>query len=152
MALATRDIIDAACSHALSLGEFDQVNGHEPKRAPGNGLSASVWAQSLRPIQARSGLASTSALLVLNIRAMTSMLAEPQDGIDPALVGAVDALLRAYSGDFELGGLVANVDLLGAYGPGLSAEAGYLNQDQQLYRVVVITLPLVVNDLWSQAA
>lgn len=152
MALATRDIIDAACSHALSLGEFDQVNGHEPKRAPGNGLSASVWAQSLRPIQARSGLASTSALLVLNIRAMTSMLAEPQDGIDPALVGAVDALLRAYSGDFELGGLVANVDLLGAYGPGLSADAGYLNQDQQLYRVVVITLPLVVNDLWSQAA
>jgi hypothetical protein len=81
MSLATRDIIDAAVSHALQTGHFDQCNGHEPKRAPGLGLSASVYVASLRPIPARSGLNSTSALLVLNVRCMTSMLAEPQDGI-----------------------------------------------------------------------
>lgn len=152
MALGLRAIIDAAVSHALALGEFDQVNGHEPKRAPGLGLSASIYTQRLSFIRERSGLNSTTALVTLNVRCMTSMLAEPQDDIDPNLLGAVDALIRAYSGDFDLGGLVANVDLLGAHGPGLTADAGYLNQDQQLYRVVVITLPLVVNDLWSQAA
>jgi hypothetical protein len=150
--LALADIIDAACSHAQTAGWFDTVNGHEPKRAPGLGVSASVWAQSLRPVSARSGLNATSALVVLNVRCMTPMLAEPQDDVDPNLFGAVDALMRAYTGDFDLGGLVSNVDLLGSYGPGLTAEAGYLNQDQVLYRVVTITLPLVVNDLWSQAA
>jgi len=152
MTLALADIIDAAVSHALALGEFDQVNGHEPKRAPGLGISAAVWAQSLRPISARSGLASTSALVTLTVRVYTSMLQEPQDAIDPHLLGAVDALMRAYTGDFELGGLVANVDLLGAYGPGLFADSGYMNQDQTLYRVVTITLPLVINNLWDQVA
>lgn len=151
MTLGLRAIIDAAVSHALELGWFDQVSGHEPKRAPGLGLSAAVYAQRLSFVRERSGLNSTSALVVLNVRCMTSMLAEPQDDIDPNLLNAVDALMRAYSGDFTLGDLVANVDLLGAHSPGLAADAGYLNQDQQLYRVVVITLPLVINDLFDQA-
>src|SRR5688500_8225689 len=115
MALAVADIINAAASHAAASGHFDQVNGHEPKRAPGLGLSASVYVSRLGFIRERSGLSSTSALLTLNVRCMTSMLAEPQDGIDPNLLGAVDALMAAYSGDFELGGAVANVDLLGAH-------------------------------------
>ena len=152
MTLALLDIINAARDHALSTGWFDVVSGHEPKRAPGNGVSAAVWVEDVSPIPARSGLASTSARVELSVRCMTPMLAEPQDGIDPNLVGAADALMRAYTGDFTLGDLVANVDLLGSHGPGLRGRAGYLNQDQQLYRVFVITLPLVCNDLWDQVS
>lgn len=150
MSFAAQAILDAAVSHALASGHFERVNGHEPKNAPGRGLTAAIWAQSLGPVPAGSGLTRTTARLVLNIRIYSDMLQEPQDGIDPAVLRAVDALMSAYSGDFELGGNVRNVDLLGQAGIPLSAEAGYQNVGGTMYRIMTITLPLIVNDVWTQ--
>lgn len=151
MSLSTAAILDAVISHAKATGRFERALTHEPKSAPGNGLSVAVWVQNLRPIPGGSGLASTSARLQLSVRLYTNMLADPQDKIDTRLLDAADALMAAYTGDFELGGLIRNVDLLGEHGDPLSADAGYLEQDRKLYRVMVITLPLIINDLWSQA-
>jgi len=151
VSLGTAAILDAAISHAKGLGRFERILTHEPKSAPGNGLSVAMWAQNLRPIAGGSGLNSTTARLQLSVRVYTNMLADPQDKIDTRLLDAVDALMSAYSGDFTLGGLIRNVDLLGADGDPLSADAGYLEQDSKLYRVMVISLPLIVNDLWVQA-
>ena len=151
MALGASAILAAVESHALALGHFDRVNRHEPKSAPGNGLTAAIWVQNLRPVAAASGLTSTSARLELSVRVQMGMLAEPQDEIDTRILVAVDALMAAYSGDFELGGQIRNVDLLGALGDPLAADAGYLEQDSKLYRVVVISLPIIVNDLYVQA-
>lgn len=150
MPLNTGAIINAVQSHAMASGLFERVNGHEPKNAPGNGITAAVWADAILPVPAGSGLAKTTARLVLNVRVYTNMLAEPQDAIDPAVCDAVDALMAAYSGDFELGGLVRNVDLLGQSGPPLSAQAGYIPQDGKLYRAMTITLPVIVSDVWEQ--
>lgn len=152
MSLNSKAIIAAAESHALKLGVFDRVNKHEPKSAPGNGVSLAIWAQNLRPIPLRSGLAATAARLELSERVYINMLKDPQDDIDPAILDATDLLVNAYTGDFELGGLISNVDLLGAHGDPLQADAGYLEQDGKLYRVMVITLPLIINDLWTQVA
>ena len=151
MAIDATGILDAVVSHALASGFFDRVNTHEPKSAPPSGLTCAIWVQSIGPVPLGSGLASTTGRLGLQVRLYTSMTAEPQDAIDPGLMRAVDGLLAAYSGDFELGGLVRNVDLLGAYGDPLSARAGYLNVDGKLMRIMDITLPLIVNDLWTQA-
>jgi hypothetical protein len=152
MALGAAAILAAVRSHAQSLGLFEQVLGHEPKSAPaGGGLVAAIWVQDLRPIAAGSGLASTSARLEVSVRVYANLLQEPLDALDANILAAVDALMAAYSGDFELGGLVRNVDLLGAHGDPLSAAAGYLPQDSKWYRVMVITLPLLINDLWSQS-
>jgi len=145
-------ILDAVTSHAETLGQFERVNGHEPKNAPGNGLSCAVWVASISPARGQHGLAQTSARVVLNVRVFSPMLQEPQDGIDPAVMEAVDALMNAYSGDFTLGGNVRNVDLLGMAGVPMEAQAGYLNQDNRLYRVMTITLPLIVSDVWEQVA
>jgi hypothetical protein len=144
-------LVAAAVSKAQTLGLFEKVNGHEPKNAPGHGLTASVWVQDLSPIQA-GGLDSTSGRVELSVRVSTNMLAEPQDGIDPRMLTAVAELIGAYTGDFEIGPLtgVRGIDLLGAYGTPLSAKAGYLNQDGKLFRVMTITLPVIVNDLWTQ--
>jgi hypothetical protein len=150
VSLGTKAILAAVISHAKGSGRFERVLTHEPKSAPGNGLSVAVWVQSLRPTDG-SGLTSTTARLELSVRVYTNMLADPQDAIDARLLDAVDALMAAYSGDFTLGGLIRNVDLLGEHGDSLSADAGYLEQDSKLYRVTVITLPLIVNDLWAQA-
>ena len=149
MAINATGILDSILSHALASGLFERVNGHEPKSAPGNGLSAAVWLDSIGPVVS-SGLAATSARLAVNVRLYTAMLADPQDAIDPNLIAAVDTLMTAYSGDFDLGGNVRNVDLLGQAGTPLSAQAGYLNQDGKLFRAMTILLPLIVNDVWEQ--
>ena len=152
MPLNTAAILAQVSSHAQRLALFSQVKTHEPKNAPGLGLNVAVWVDSLSPIPARSGLAATSARLVFNVRVYNPMVTIDEDGIDTVIVGAVDALLTAYTGDFDLGGTVAEVDLLGAYGPPLAARAGYLTQDQRTYRVMVITLPLTINDAYTQVA
>lgn len=146
------EIIGEVESHALKLGRFEKVNRHEPKNAPGKGLTAAIWMQRLSPLARASGLTATSVYMVLNVRLYTNMLAKPEDMIDPRLIAAAAALMEAYSGDFDLGGRVRNVDLLGMYGEGLSATAGYINQDQKMYRVITLNVPLVVNDAWTQVA
>lgn len=152
MALDIRTILDAVESHALASGFFQAVNGHEPKSAPQNGLTCAVWVEQIGPARGGSGLASTSTRLALFVRLYTPMMSEPEDAIDPDMMTALDALLAAYSGDFELGGLIRQVDLLGAYGDPLSARAGYLTTSGAEYRVMTITLPLIVSDLWEQVA
>lgn len=151
MAVDIDGVLNAIVSHAASSGYLDQINQHEPLNRPGHGITAAVWIDHVRPVTS-SGLDSASVLLVFNVRLYTSTLQEPQDAIDPAMVRALDALLGAYVGDFTLSGLVRNVDIYGADGPPLDAQAGYLKQDEVLYRVITITLPLVVNDVWSEVA
>jgi hypothetical protein len=47
--------------------------------------------------------------------------------------------------------LVRNVDIFGEGAHGeLSAQSGYINQDGRLLRIIDITLPLVINDVWPQ--
>lgn len=147
MGIGIQGIIDAVASDALELGFFEWINTHEPKSAP-RGLGAAIWVQDIRP--APSGLDSTTVRLTLNVRVFTSMTAEPQDMIDPQLVAAVDALMAAYSGGFTLGGLVRSIDLLGNTGDPLAAQAGYVSIDNRLLRIITITLPMIINDVWAQ--
>lgn len=144
-------ILDGLVSHALASGLFERVNAHEPKSAPGNGLTAAVWADEIGPDPGSSGLAATSGVVTFLVRLYTSMLSEPQDAIDPLMLSAVDTLMTAYSGDFELSGAARCVDLLGQTGKTLSAKAGYLNQDSKVYRVMTITVPVIVSDVWDQS-
>lgn len=151
MALEITAILDAIQSHALTTGYFDAVNGEEPKSPPpNNGITAAVWVQKIGPAIGGSGLSSTSARLAFSVRLYTGMVQEPADMIDPNLMAALDALCAAYSGDFTLDGLVREIDLLGAYGDPMSAEAGYVIEGGNEFRVLTITLPVVVNDLWDQ--
>lgn len=149
MAVNVEGVLDAVVSHAGATGWFDSVNQHEPKDKPGHGLTAAVWVNSIRPVIS-SGLDSASALLVFNVRLYTSMLQEPQDAIDISMVKAIDDLFAAYTGDFTLGGLVRQVDVFGAEGRPLDGEAGYLKQDETMYRVFTIALPVVINDAWAE--
>lgn len=141
----------ALISHALSLGMFAQVSGHEPKVAPPDGLHGALWVEEIGPARNNSGQVSTTLRLVFNFRVGTNMLAEPEYDTDAVILVVVAALMAAYSGDFELGGEVMEIDLLGAYGLPLQAKAGYLDQDKRLYRVMVLTIPLIVNDVFTQA-
>jgi len=150
---AVRDLLNALVSHAMAIGYFERVNTHEPKSAPGNGLYCAIWVDTIDPVTS-SGLAATSGRVAFHIRVYSNMLGEPQDDIDPNILGAVCGLLDDYTGQFELGGAggTRNVDLLGQHGQALSAAAGYVNMDGRIYRVMVIVMPVLVNDLFEQVS
>lgn len=145
-------VLDGVVSPLLASGMFARVNKHEPKSAPGSGLTAAVWLDNVGPAVSASGLSATSARLVFKVRLYTSMISEPQDAIDPAMLAANIKTMALFSADFDLGASVRNVDLLGAFGIPMSSQAGYLNQDGKLMRIIDITLPLIMNDLWTQSA
>lgn len=144
------EILSAVVSDVQRSGFFDKVNRHEPKKAPGTGLTAAVWVTALDPIALASGLASTSARLVFTLRMYQSMLLEPQDMIDPRMTKALSNLMRRYHDDFDFEGLIRNIDLLGQFGVSLSAISGYLDIDGKMFRIVDMTIPCIVNDVWPQ--
>jgi hypothetical protein len=144
-------VTNGLTSHAMASGWFDRVNGHEPKSPPGYGLTAAFWNQNLGPVAEASGLATTTGRLIYMARLYQNALSEPADAIDPNLIKAADVLFTAYSGDFELGGNVRNIDLLGQHGQALTGQAGYITVNQTMYRIYDITIPVIVNDLWSQS-
>lgn len=149
MSIGVADIRDRVLSHAQALGVFASVNGSEPKSAPPSNHYA-TWFTRIDPVRS-SGLDSTTVRLEFAGRLYGPMIADPQDDVDGMLLTSLDALMIAYSGDFTLGGKVRSVDLLGTFGPGLSAQGGYLDIDGKKFRVIEVTLPLIVNDVWSQA-
>lgn len=156
MSLTRAQVLDfhaAMESHQRSLGVFEAVNMHEPKSAPQlRGVTASTWIQTLGPARGASGLAATTIRLEYRTRIYSSAMRENADMIEPEVIEAAAALMEAYSGDFELGGRVREVDLLGHFGPGLGWQAGYLNLEGKFYRVLDLTVPLIVNDVWPQDA
>jgi hypothetical protein len=147
---AVNALVAGVASIALKTGTFRSVNTHEPKAAPGSGLRLAIWADTIQPIGAASGLASTSGYVVMQARAYGNMLAKPEDDTDPRLMTAATTLINAFSADFTLGGLVRNVDLLGMYGSRLGAQAGYVTIGGTMFRIMTVTLPCVVDDMWDQ--
>lgn len=150
MAINIQGILDVIVSHALSIGYFESVNQHEPRQSPGNGITASVWIERVTPVKT-SGLANTSARIELTVRMYSSTYSDPYDDTDASLMTALDALMSAYCGDFEVGGQARHVDIFGAYGTPLETRSGWINQDGKEFRVFSIRLPLIVDDLWSQS-
>lgn len=150
MSLNSAGLFVALSSHAQTLGLFDQVNGHEAANPPGNGLSCAFWGARIAPLPEGSGLASTTGVVTFTARIYLPSAA-PQDSTDPTALSACDALIGVYSGDFTLGGLVKEVDLLGQSGVPLSGQMGWLEINGIKYRTQDITIPLVINDLWTQA-
>lgn len=152
MALESRQYVNALVSHMLSTGRFASVNGAEPGAMPSNdSLAGAVWFTRVRPIGEASGLANVSIVMTLNVRLFTSLNTSPFEDIDPGMLAAVDDLFNAYIGDFTLGGLVRCVDVLGMYGTMLETQSGYVETDQVKLRVVDITVPLVIDDVWTEA-
>lgn len=150
MSLDTVSLLAAVQSHAQSLGIFEDVLIHEPENAPDNGLVAACWLEDGRPLPDLSGMVSTSWRLGVSMRLYLNLLHEPQEGNESLIAGACDALIGAYTGDFELGGLVEQVDVFGAYGEPLAWKLGYATHNHKFYRIATITLPLIVCDLYDQ--
>jgi hypothetical protein len=144
-------IVDQLASHAAASGVIDgPVNGHEPLSPPGNGVTCAVWFNTTKPAPGRSGLNATTIVVSCTVRLYKPLNSQPQDAIDPALTGAMKLLMNAYSGNFTLGGTVAEIDLLGQFGTPMWSQSAYQDIDGTKYRVISIFVAVVVNDVWQQ--
>lgn len=145
-------VLTAIANKSARLGLFSKINKHEPRNAPGSRITAAIWVQEIGPADA--GLAETNVRLTVTQRIYTSMISEPMDAIDPQIVHAVDRVMSALTADLTLGGLVRCIDLLGLEGirgsAPMSAQAGYLNIDGKIFRIMDITIPVILNDIWTQ--
>ncbi len=143
------------------LGTFDTVEGHEPLNAPGNGLHCFSWAGPVRCVGGESGLGSAAIMASFFVRIQTLAAGPKAKGvnlndIDRKLLHGTGVLFDAYIKHFRLTDhagvpLVRRIDIFGAYGAGLRMDPGYLNSDGNIFRVGVITLPLVLNDEYDEA-
>lgn len=148
-------VTDALKTHAGASGLFEYVEGHAILSAHSTGLAWWCYVERIAPWAARSGLATTSAILTYRTMiTMNTSTYEPLDAVDPKIISAASSMIRLYVGDFTLGGLVANVDIFGAGGKSLVSEAGWLTMGGDggsRYRSMITTLPLVCNNLWDEA-
>lgn len=148
-----KTVLDELVGHCLRRGTLDSVNKFQAEQSPGNGVTCSIWVQHIGPARSGSGMSSTSVRVEYGIRLYTPMLQAPKDAIDENLLAACADLMMSFTGAFTLGGVARAIDLLGAYGRPMEAVAGYARfpDTDAEYRVMTITLPVVVNDVWDQA-
>lgn len=140
-------------SLASASGKFENVQGSElTKNPPGPGLTAGLWFAGLKPLPGESGLAATSMRFVLTMRIYMPVVSEPSDAIDPQVIDGASTMLAAITGGFTLGGLVRNVDLLGEFGEPLEALPGWLPFGDTKFRTVDITIPMILDNEYTQAA
>lgn len=147
--------INAIRDLALSTNLFAVINGHEPATPLDAGLTAAVWMQTIGPSKRFSGLSETAAAVTFMMRIYTAATTQDLDTIDPAVGDATSTVIGLISGDFTLGDTVFAVDLLGMNGQPLAAKAGYTNiagPPTTLYRIMDITIPLVIDAVWTQGA
>lgn len=148
-------LIDNVVSDVQRSGWCDRVNEQEPYRKPGHGITAAVFPDYAGPTKI-SGLAATSARIVIFVRLFMALPLQrsnfPASGdiVDRRLLKATSNIMRKYHDDFDFEGTIRNVDLLGAHGQALEARFGYLEIDKTHFRVVTITVPCIVNDVWPQ--
>lgn len=151
MTLGIQSILDNVASHAMSTGYLDNVLGYMSKQSPTNGITAAIYVENIQPIKS-SGLSNTSIRIELEMQIYSSTYQEPYDGIDAGLVMATDAVFTNFISDFDLGGESRHIDIFGAHGRGLQVRSGYFNLDGKEFRVFQIIIPIIVDDVWAQAA
>jgi hypothetical protein len=136
-------------SRVQATGLIETVNG-ELTHTPGQGLRAAVWLGPGEAVPARSGLAATSVRVDAKVRIYGPVFAVPVDEIDPTMLRALDAICGAYLDGFGMDGVGAEADPQGISGRRLSWEPGYLDVQAGTCRVVTLTLPVIVDDVWKQ--
>jgi hypothetical protein len=145
-AAQAKALFRAIQSMAQETGLFQgEVKLHDPWNPPGNGLNCSISLGVIRPVTS-SGLASVSGQVTLIVRVWSGLLQMPQDNVDPEVLAAACQLMGQFAGGFTLNGTVRDIDLFG-----MSAVPAYADFESKPFKVVEITVPIVINDMFLEA-
>jgi hypothetical protein len=153
MALNLKPAYDRILSLCGATAMFDAVQNHEPKSAPVKGArdcSLAVFLDWIGPAVSQSGQKSTTGRVVLIGRIYVPMVTSKPGDAELRAGLAAAKVIEVLSGDFELGGSVRCVDLMGATGTPLSAQGGYVDISNTKFRIMDVAIPLIINDIWAQ--
>lgn len=133
-------------SRAKNLGIFPGgVISHDPESTPAGRLSCSIALGPVKPVTS-SGLAAVSVQITLMIHIWSFAMQRPLDDIEPEVLGAVALMMGSLAGGFTLGGTVREIDLFEMH-----AEPGYVDFEGKEFRTMTITVPMTLNDCWTEA-
>ena len=148
MSLDTKAILAKLATIGKASGLFVKVDKFEPRGQPGNGVTLFLISGPMRPITS-SGLNNVSVRWQIDGRVYTPLNYEPASELDAVLTAAAAKYLEALCAQFTLGGLVRCVDVFGSDGEPLSATPGYIEQNDKVYRVITLEIPLLINQQWT---
>ena len=138
--------LDRIVTYLQGDGGISSAQAGDPK-APPVGVTrvfASVIMRSTSIVALT--LNGTIELHVILIRLYRDMLAEPQKSIEIDLATAAQRIQADIAGEYDLGGSIRSVDVGGSYGEPLRTDWGYVTISNTMYRIVDITVPLLVDD------
>lgn len=145
------DITDYVAQTAL----FDSVQAFELDGNIGQFVAAVFpHPRAVEPIPELSGQDVTSIRVCFIIRIYVAVATQLPDVIDPKALNATALIMRKFNGGFTFGETIFSVDVLGGWGISLDAHASYMKvgspEASALYRTIDITVPLLLEDVWTQ--
>lgn len=151
-ASAVADLFAQVEARAQTLGDIEQVIGHEPRSAPVSLPALAVWFAGLGPARGLSGLDATSTRCEFRARVYLNGQAKDEDKIEQKLLYLSALVLGSFSAAFTLNGEAMAVDLLGGWGEAMSASPGWLHHDDKPFRVAEVVIPVLLDDTFIQEA
>jgi len=106
-----------------------------------DGFAVSV--QNLRSRSEQTTLTKTieTRTVAVQVSHLAPLDAPGDQGIEGDLGEIADDLLASFLGDFDLGGVIRNIEPAG-----IEVDWGYLTVKQASYRIVTLTIPMTVDD------
>ena len=147
MAFNIKNTLHAVETYVQNLGLFSSVQIGEPKQALGQGFHAAIFMEAVSIGMIYLG-GDTRESHVVQLRIYRDMLAEytdPQNSLEADLASVVSKIMENLLGDTDLESNVMTIDAGGMDGPSMIATYGYIEVGGQMYRVVDISIPLIVN-------
>ena len=136
--------LEAVQNHLLKGAYLKKVQIGEPKAPPSEPLAAALFMNRVGIVLIFAG-GDTRESHVVTLRVYRDMLAEPQESIELDLALAVSDLSSDLLGEFDLGATIMSIDAAGAHGTPYGAEWGYVDVGGRMYRIVDVTIPLIVD-------
>ena len=113
-------------------------------------MTGHIWMVSVAVVG--TTLSHAIELHTLTLRGYMPMLSGDAFEDEMALDAAMTELKRDMAGDFDLGGTVRNIDVAGQYSGGLETESGYIELSGTQFKIVDMTIPVIVDDIAEFAA
>lgn len=135
--------LDQMHSHLKGLGYLGHVQIGEPMAPPEAETTAAIFASGVRV--AETTLNSIIELHTITIRIYKDMLVHPPEELEKGLSIVTSHLMKELGSDLDLGGNIRSVDVAGIYGSVLEAQWGSIQIQNKMYKVVDITVPLIVD-------
>jgi hypothetical protein len=145
MAFLVADTLGIIRDELSKINYFSTVEIGEPKSPPADQYaSAYIWMDSVTTVQA--SLNGSIEVYLTTVRLMTGLFEEPIELIETQTAEAYSKASEALFANFSLDNKIRNIDAAGQYGASYGGTWGHLDLGGNLYRIVDITLPLIVDD------